>query len=75
MGLVLACGGQIVAVGGYGLMVHEAGSTVMEWIAKSVLILVTAHPRGERVLVADSAAGAFTGASLPHYDTWVNWVV
>ena len=72
VGLVLARHGTIVAVRGYSLLVHAGSSTVMEWIAKALLLLVTAHLKGKRVLVADSAAGAFTGASLPHYHTWVD---
>ena len=72
VGLVLARHGTIVAVRGYGLLVHAGSSTMMEWIAKALLLLVTAHLTGKRILVADSAAGAFTGASLPHYHTWVD---
>ena len=67
--MVLARGLKVVEVRGYGMRIHEGNSTAMEWMAKSMLLSLTAQLRGKKILVADSAAGAFQGEKLPDFGT------
>ena len=72
VGMVLARGMEVRRVQGYGLMVHTGDSTVMVWIAKGTALWLASGLAGQKMLGADSAAGAFTGARLPCFGTWVD---
>ena len=63
--LFLARRNRIVEARGYGLRVHKGDSTELEWLGKAVLLRTTCHLKGKKVLVADSAAGAFRGIKIP----------
>ena len=69
--LFLARRNRIVEARGYGLRVHKGDSTELEWLGKAVLLRTTCHLKGKKVLVADSAAGAFRGSKIPKWGTWL----
>ena len=69
--MVLARGLKVVEVRGYGMRIHEGNSTAMEWMAKPVFLSLTDQLTGKKILVADSAAGAFQGEKLPDFGTWL----
>ena len=71
IGIVLARRKMIVEARGYGLRVHKGDSTELEWLGKAVLLRTTCHLKGKKVLVADSAAGAFRGSKIPKWGTWL----
>ena len=47
-------------------MAHKGGSTELEWLGEPVLLRTTGHLKGRKVLVADSAVGAFRGGKIPN---------
>ena len=53
------------------MRLHAGNSTAMEWMAKCVFLSPTPLLRGKKILVADSAAGAFRGERLPDFGTWL----
>ena len=67
--MMLAQGMEVRQITGYGMCVHAGDSTVMEWIAKGMVLLLSSGLAGRKMLGADSAAGAFTGQRLPHFGT------
>ena len=61
VGVVMPQGMEVRQVTGYGICVHTGASTVMEWIAEGMVLLLSSGLPGRKILGADSAAGAFTG--------------
>ena len=57
VGVVLAQGMEVRQVTGYGICVHAGDSTVMEWIAKGMVLLQSSGLPGRKMLGADLAAG------------------
>ena len=64
LGPVVATSGRVVEAHGYALGVHEGNSTRIEWMAKALLILLTSHPRGQKLLVVDSVAVSQKGTNF-----------
>ena len=60
IGVVVARGGEIKYAAGFGILVHAGHSTCMEWMGQGVMLRMARHLQGEKMLVADSAAAAFT---------------
>ena len=71
IGLVLARGFGVVEVRGFSMRIHNGNSTALEWLVKAEILSLTAQLRGRKILVADSAAGAFQGGKLPDFGTWL----
>ena len=69
IGIVLARKNRILEVRGYALRAHKGDSTELEWLGKAVLLRATAHLKDRKVLVADSATGAFRGSKIPKWGT------
>ena len=69
IGLVLARGFRVVEIRRFGVRVRNGNSTALEWLGNSEILSLTSQLRGRKILVADSAAGAFHlgGHSCPFW--------